>query len=101
MKKLTAILKQCELLDKMFDLRKKHIKTALTAARNDVEEQAARAELNYEQACRKLGDKEVSDYKRIINDMLYARAIMHDAARTLEVLEEIEADLESEVEAKE
>lgn len=100
MKKLTAILHECPLADKLFSLREKQIKTALTAARNDIEQQSSEAELEYERLCKRLGDKDVVNYKSIINNMLKQRNIMNRAAETLAEIDAVEADLNSDVETE-
>ncbi len=97
MKKLESILRGCDFTDKLLGLREKQIKTSLAAARNDIEEQGAQAEIEYERLCRKLGDKEVSNYKDILNQMTTAKWTMRNAKLTLEIIGEIEADLDSTV----
>jgi len=96
-KKLTAILENCKLVDRLFNLREKQIKTALAAAKNDVEEQATEAEIAYENLCKQLGKKDVDSYKNIINKMIECRETIRQAAETKAVLKEIEDDLNSEV----
>ncbi len=97
MKKLEAILRKCDFTDKLLGLREKQVRTSLTAARNDIEEQAAKAEIDYERLCKRLGDKEVSNYKSILNEMIKAKEITLNAKATLEVIKGIEADLDSAV----
>ncbi len=100
MKKVTAILQGCKLADKLFGLRERQIKTAITAARNDIEEQGTTAQIEYENLCKKLGEKDVSDYRSILNGMIKARNTAIKSAETLQVLADIEADLGSEVEVE-
>ena len=69
MKKLTAILKGCNLVDKLFSLREKEINRKIEGAKDDCERRKAEAEIKYENYCKELGEKDV-DYRRIINGML-------------------------------
>lgn len=98
MKKLTAILKERNFIDKLFNLREKQVKTALTAARNDIEEQETEASITYEKLCKQLGDKEVGSYKEIFNKMIECKDTIRRSQNTLKVIDEIEADLDKEVE---
>lgn len=96
MKKLQAILKGRIFADMMFELREKQVKTALTVAKNDIEEQEAEATIKYEELCKKLGDKEV-DYKSTFNEMLKCKENIRKSQETRIELKEIEDDLNSDV----
>ena len=96
MKKLQAILKGRSFADMMFGLREKQVKTALTAAKNDIEEQEAEATIKYEELCKKLGDKEF-DYKSTFNEMLKCKENIRKSQETRIELKEIEDDLNSDV----
>lgn len=97
MKKITAILQNCQVIDKMFNLREKQVKTAFEASKNDLEEQLTNAEIEYENACKALGENNVN-YKGVINAMLRAKAKLNNIKLTIEALAEIEADLNKDVE---
>lgn len=97
MKKLTAILKGCKLVDKLFNLREKEIRRKLEAAKDECEEKKVKAQISYEQAMKRLGDESV-DYKRVINDMIQAKQNILDAEATLNCIKEIEKDLDIEAE---
>lgn len=100
MKKLTAILKGCNLVDKLFSLREKEINRKIEGAKDDCERRKAEAEIKYENYCKELGEKDV-DYRRIINGMLEYKQEIMDADETLKVIAEVEADLQSEAELEE
>ena len=51
MKKLTAILKGCNLVDKLFSLREKEINRKIEGAKDDCERRKAEAEIKYENYC--------------------------------------------------
>lgn len=97
MKKITAILKESQFVDKLFGLREKQINTALTAAKNNIEEQSTQASIEYENLCKMLADKDVN-YKHVLNRMIECKDIIYRSESTLEIIYEIEADLNSEVE---
>ena len=97
MKKLTAILKGCKLIDKLFSLREKEIRRKLDAAKDECEEKKVKAQIDYETAMKKLGGESV-DYKRIINEMIAAKQSILEAEETLKAIKEIEKDLDSEAE---
>ena len=101
MKKLQAILKGCNFVDQMFSLREKQIKTAYAAAQNDIEEQETEAKIEYEKLCKRFGDREVKDYKKIFNDLIRCKDVMKQAKETRALLDEIEKDLNSEVQLDE
>ena len=97
MKKLTAILKGCKLIDKLFSLREKEIRRKLDAAKDECEEKKVKAQIEYETAMKRLGEESV-DYKRIINEMIAAKQSIIEAEDTLKAIKEIEKDLDSEAE---
>lgn len=98
MKKLTAILKNCQFADRLFNIREKKICTALDAARNDIEEQKMDAEIEYEKLMNKLGDKAEVNYKSVFNQMIKAKDTIRNADSSLVILDEIQKELNSEVE---
>lgn len=100
MKKLTAILKGCNLVDKLFSLREKEINRKIEGSKDECERRKAEAEIKYENYCKELGGKDV-DYRRIINGMLECKQEIMDADETLKVIAEVEADLQSEAELEE
>lgn len=97
MKKLTAILQGCKLVDKLFGLREKEIRRKLEAAKDECEEKKVKAQIDYEQAMKRLGEESV-DYMRVINAMIQAKQDIHDAEATLKCIKDIEKDLDSEAE---
>ena len=97
MKKLTAILKGCKLIDRLFSLREKEIRRKLDAAKDECEEKKVKAQIDYETAMKRLGEESV-DYRRVLNDMIQAKQHITEAEDTLKVIEEIEKDLDSEAE---
>lgn len=96
MKKLEAILKGCEFLDKLFGYREKEIRRKLEAAKDQCETCKIQAQIEYEESMNKLGGKDV-DYEAVINDMIKAKEKMLNADMTLKAIKEIEGDLNSEV----
>lgn len=100
MKKITAILKDCKLVDKLFLIRERQIFGALNSAKTAVEEKIAKAQIEYDNKLKELSEKD-ADYKGIINSILEAKMIELNGASTLKALEAIEADLNSEAETEE
>ena len=100
MKKLEAILKGCSFIDKLFSIREKEIRRKLEAAKDECEEAKVTWQISYEEAMKKLGEKEV-DYGKIINDMITAKEGIMSAEATLKAIKEIEKDLNEEVELTE
>lgn len=100
MKKITAILKDCKLVDKLFSIRERQIYGALNSAKTIVEEKIANAQIEYDNKLKELSEKD-ADYKGIINSMLEAKNIELNGVNTLKALEAIEADLNSEAETEE
>lgn len=100
MKKLEAILKGCSFVDRLFSLREKEIHRKFEAAKNECEAAKVNWQISYEEAMKKLGEKEV-DYGKIINDMITAKEGIINAEATLKAIKEIETDLNDEVEITE
>lgn len=100
MKKLKAILDGIGFVDKMFSLKEKEVRRALESASDDAEDQMTKAEIRYEELCQLLGGKEVN-YTSVINEMLEQKDIIRRGKETIESVNAIKADLESEVELKE
>lgn len=97
MKKITAILKNCKIVDKLFAIRERQIYNALETAKSSVEEKIANAQIEYGNQLEKLSEKDV-DYREVINAMLEAKQTEINGAKTLEAIDAIKADLESEAE---
>lgn len=100
MKKITAILKDCKLVDKLFSIRERQIYGALDSAKTAVEEKIANAQIEYNEKIKELSGKE-ADYKAIINGMLKAKQTEINGKTTLEAIDAIIADLNSEAEIEE
>lgn len=99
MKKIDAILKGKKLVDKLFNLRQKKIMRELESAKDDVERQKTEAEIRYEELCKNLAEDGVS-YKSTINRMIGCKETLINSEATLVAIDEIIADLNSEVEVK-
>lgn len=97
MKKIDLIVKGKKLTEKLLGLKRKSINRALEAALDNLESQKEQATIDYENNLAKLADDNV-DYKRVINDMISNRQTICDADATIEVIDSIKTDLESEVE---
>lgn len=100
MKKIDIIVKGRKLTEKLFGTKKKGIKLALETAKNNLEQQRDTAADKYENALLKLADDNV-DYKTIINQMIKHKQTMVDAENTIELIDQIKDDLESEVKEEE
>ena len=100
MKKLEAILKGRQFLDKLFGLREKEIRRKLEAAKDECKEAEINWQISYEEAMQKLGEKDV-DYGKVLNDMITAKEGIINAQATLKVINEIEKDLNENVELTE
>lgn len=96
MKRLTAILQGCKLVDKLFGLREKEIRRTIEAAKDECEEVEMRAQMVYETSINKLGEEEVC-YADVLNSMIEAKSEIMQAQETRKIIEEIEKDLDSEV----
>lgn len=100
MKKITAILKDRKLVDRLFSIRERQIYAALNSAKISAEEQIADAQILYGEKLKALSGKDV-DYAAIINDMLKAKQVEINGKATLEAIDAIVADLDSEAEIEE
>lgn len=100
MKKIDIIVKGRKLTEKLFGTKKKGIKLALETAKNNLEQQRDTAADEYENSLLKLADDNV-DYKSVINQMIKHKQAMVDAENTIELIDQIKADLESEVKEEE
>ena len=97
MKKIDLITKGRKLTEKLLGLRKKGINRALDAAIDDLEGQKENAMVDYENNLLKLADDNVN-YKSVINMMITNQQTIHDAETTIDLINKIKEDLESEVE---
>lgn len=97
MKKIDCILKGKKLMDRLIVLRKKEINRHLEAAKDSIEKQKVKAEIRYEELMNLLGYEDV-DYESVINKMIEQKGIIMNGGATLEVIAEITADLNQEVE---
>lgn len=100
MKKLQAILTECKMIDKLFGLREKQIRTALAAARNDIEQQETEAGIEYERYCQELGAEGTPSYRGVLNQMICCKNTIRRAQETRCMLDEIERDLDSDVDVE-
>lgn len=100
MKKIDIIVKGRKLTEKLFGTKKKGIKLALETAKNNLEQQRDTAADEYENSLLKLADDNV-DYKSVINQIIKHKQTMVDAENTIELIDQIKADLESEVKEEE
>lgn len=96
MKKIEVILKGRKFTEKLFGLRKKKIWRALDAARDDAEKQKEDASIAYEDCFSEMADDN-ANFQRIISRMLEHKQTIISAEATIEVLDAIKADLESEI----
>lgn len=96
MKKIDIIIKGRKFTEKLFGLKKKSINRALDSAVDNFEEQKETALLRYENLLVKLADDDV-DYKRVINDMIDQQQIITNADSSIELIDKIKSDLDSEV----
>lgn len=97
MKKITAVLKNCKLVDSLFSIRERQIYSALDNAKMNVEEQIADAQIEYNNQLEKLAEKDAK-YKEIINAMLKAKETEINGGKTLEAIDAIRKDLDSDAE---
>lgn len=100
MKKIEAIIKGRKFTEKLFGIKKRSINRALDSAKDNFEEQKENATVEYENLLVKLADDNV-DYKRTINQMIEQQQIIVDAGNSIELINKIKSDLESEVEENE
>lgn len=97
MKKITAVLQHCKLVDKLFAIRERQIYNALNDAKTNIEEQIADAQIEFENNLEELGKKDAK-YKEIINKMLKCKETIISGNRSLEAIEEIRKELDEEAE---
>lgn len=76
------------------------VDTARSKKKNNLEQQRDTAADEYENSLLKLADDNV-DYKSVINQMIKHKQTMVDAENTIELIDQIKADLESEVKEEE
>lgn len=100
MKRITAVLKNCKLIDRVFAIREKQIYNALDAAEMNIEQQIADAQIEYEKLFDKLGEKD-ANYTCIINQLLGKRETIRRGNLTKEALADVRADLEADAEIDE
>ena len=96
MKKIKAIIKGRKFTDKLFGIKERQIKRALEAARDNAEKQKEDAAIAYEKLFADMADDD-ADYQRIIGQMIEHKQTILAADNTIEAIEAIKADLESEV----
>lgn len=96
MKKIQAILKGRKFTEKLFGLKEKQIRRALEAMRDNAERQKEDTLIAYEAAVASLGDDDVN-YETLLRGIVRYQQTVIDADNTIEVLDGIKADLESEV----
>ncbi len=94
MKKITAILKDCKLVDSLLGIRERQVFNALARAKDDINEQIAQAQIGYEENVKALGDKN-ADYKCIINRLLESKTTIVNGEASLAAIDDIKKDLES------
>ena len=100
MKKITAILGQYKLVDKLFDLKEKAIKRAIDAHKDAFETELEKAQLAYERKIKELGEPNNDRYSDIFNELVRIKTDIYNATKGLEFVKEIESDLDSDVEVE-
>lgn len=100
MKKIEAIIKGRKFTEKLFGIKKRSINRALDSSKDNFEEQKENALVEYENLLVKIADDNV-DYKFTINQMIEKQQIIVDADNSIELINKIKADLESDVEENE
>lgn len=100
MKKIDAIIKGRKFTDKLFGLKRKQINRALEAARDNAEKQKEEASIAYEKCFAAMADED-ADYGCIIASLLTHKETILAAEATIAAIDEIVADLDSEVSATE
>lgn len=96
MKRIEAIIKGRKFTEALFGLKKRQIRRALEAAADNAEKQKEEAGMAYEELFSKMADDDAG-YNDIIRRMLEHKQTIISAGATLEAIDEIKADLESEV----
>lgn len=97
MKKIDLIVKGRKFTEKLLGIKRRGIYRALDAAIDDLESQKENAVVDYENNLLKLADDKV-DYKQVINQMISNQQTIHDTNATIEVINKVKDDLESETE---
>ena len=96
MKKIDALIKGRKFTEKLFGIKRRSISRALDSALDDIERQIEQATIDYENLLVKLADDNV-DYKNIINQLISKKQIIVNSNSTIEAIEEIRKDLDSDV----
>ncbi len=96
MKKIEAIIKGRKFTEKLFGIKKRQIKRVLEAARDNAEKQKEDASIAYEKSFSAMAEDD-ADYQGIISQMLEHKQTIISAEATIRAIEDINADLESEV----
>ncbi len=96
MKKIEAIFKGRKFTDKLFGIKKRQINRALESAKDNAEKQKEDAAIAYEKKFSDMAEDD-ADYRTIISQMLEHKQTILSAEATVKAIEEIKADLESEV----
>lgn len=97
MKKILSILRGKKQTERLSELRSQEIMRALDSALNNVEEQKVLADIRYHEEINNLGDDGVN-YKSKINQLIEYKETIVNADNTIQAINEIKNDLESEVE---
>ena len=96
MKKILSILRGKKQTDRLSELRSQEIMRALDSALNNVEEQKVLADIRYHEEINNLGDDGVN-YKSKINQLIEYKETIINADNTIQAINEIKKDLESEL----
>lgn len=96
MKKIDALIKGRKFTEKLLGIKRRSISRALDSALDDIERQKEQATIDYENLLVKLADDNV-DYKNIINQLISKKQITINSNSTIEAIEEIRKDLDSDV----
>ena len=99
MKKIDALIKGRKFTEKLFGIKKRSINRALDSALDDIKRQKEEAIIDYENLLVQLADDNV-DYKSTINKLISKKQIILDSESTSKAIEEVRADLNSDVEEK-
>lgn len=97
MKKIKVIIKGRKFTEKLFGLKERQIRRVIEAARDNAEKQKEEASIELEKLYIKLADDDVN-FSALINAIILSKQTIKSADETIEALNEISADLESEVE---
>lgn len=99
MKKIDAIINNGKkFTEKLFKIKQRSIYRAIESSKDNLEKQKEEAVLEYENTLVKLCEtSEYEEHKAIINMLLKCKETILNADKTIEVLDQIKADLESEI----